>query len=212
MDVPYKYRSLITGKNGARLSVVFLLFVQFVGVPSVTLADEISLEERQHFQAQQLREASKARAQSQLGYDDIYRDPKNRQIDYYALTQQINILSNIVRSLAETQETNNPPTARLTTLPRALSVISSHGRSQDGSQGRPLDKSQVGNVYGPSGPTEKAVRLLLEYQLMVNGNPRLKVGDIIEESSFISADVVTVDGSLVERYKIDKSTGTWISQ
>ncbi|WP_157231171.1 hypothetical protein [Kiloniella laminariae] len=205
MDVPFKFRSLLAGKNGLCLSVAFLLLVSFVGNPKVTFSEEISLEERQHFQAQQLRKASEIRAQSQLGYENIYRDPKDRQIDYYALTQQINTLSNIVRALAEEQNpqpsTESPPH----TLPRALSVV----RSQSSS---PQSGSQVGNVYGPTGPNEKAVRLLLEYQLMVNGNPRLKVGDISDEEGFIVADVITVDGSLVERYRIDKTTGIWVPQ
>ncbi len=202
MDVPFKFRSMLAGKSGAHLCISFLLLVSFIGGPTVTFSDEISLEERQHFQAQQLREASKARAQSQLGYENIYRDPKNRQIDYYALTQQINILSNIVRSLAESQETNSNSNSGGTpqTLPRALSVV------------RSSPESQVDHIYGPAGPTEKAVRLLLEYQLMVNGNSRLKVGDIKDENSFISADVITIDGSLVERYQIDKSTGIWTTQ
>ncbi|MEH6633642.1 MAG: hypothetical protein V7776_22770 [Halopseudomonas aestusnigri] len=191
---------MLTGKNGAQISTLFLLLVSFIGVPTVTFSDDISLEERQHFQAQQLREASKARAQSQLGYENIYRDPKNRQIDYYALTQQINILSNIVRSLAESRETNSNSGVASQTLPRALSVV------------RSTSETQVDHIYGPAGPTEKAVRLLLEYQLMVNGNSRLKVGDIKDEKSFISADVITIDGSLVERYQIDKSTGIWASQ
>ncbi|MCZ4282580.1 hypothetical protein O4H49_17460 [Kiloniella laminariae] len=200
MDVPFEFRRLLAGKNGLCLSVAFLLLVSFVGYPKVTFSDEITLEERQHLQAQQLREASKARAQSQLGYENIYRDPKDRQIDYYALTQQINILSNIVRALAEDQNSYSSTDGPTQSLPRALSVV----RSPSG--------SEVESVYGPTGPNEKAVRLLLEYQLMVNGNPRLKVGEISNEEGFIVADVITVDGSLVERYRIDKTTGIWMPQ
>ena len=44
---------------------------------------------------------------------------------------------------------------------------------------------------------------------MVVGNPRLKVGEIRDEGDAVHADVVTVDGSLVDTYRIDKNTGTW---
>ncbi|WP_085902898.1 hypothetical protein [Kiloniella majae] len=196
MDVPLEFRSFVTDKKVVLSGAVFLYLVQCVGFSTVTFSDDVSLKERQHYQAQQLREASKARVQSQLGYENIYRDPRNRQIDYYALSQQINNLSNIVRSLSETQQTNNALSAPPSTLPRALSPVA--GPSSN-------------NIYGPAGPSEKAVRLLLEYQLMINGNERLKVGKIQEDEKFITAEVVTVEGSLVERYKIDKSNGSWIA-
>ena len=207
MDVPLKFRSYVTNKKIVRYGVIFLYLVQCVGFSSVTFSDDVSLKERQHYQAQQLREASKVRAQSQLGYESIYRDPRNRQIDYYALTQQINNLSNIVRSLSENQpetqpknqHVNNTLSAPPSTLPRALSPVAGN------------NSRSANNIYGPAGPSEKAVRLLLEYQLMINGNERLKIGKIQEEDKYITAEVVTVEGSLVERYKIDKSNGSWVA-
>ncbi|KKJ76690.1 hypothetical protein WH95_11130 [Kiloniella litopenaei] len=203
MDVPLKFRSYVTNKKIIRYGVVFLSLVQCVGFSSVTFSDDVTLKERQHYQAQQLREASEARAQSHVGYENIYRDPRNRQIDYYALTQQINNLSNIVRSLSETQQVNSSLNLPPSTLPRALSPVSGPSRSSNNIPGN--------NIYGPAGPSEKAVRLLLEYQLMINGNERLKIGEIQEEEKFIIAEVVTVEGSLVERYKIDKTNGSWIA-
>jgi len=197
MDVPLEFRSFVTDKKIALSGAIVLFLVQCVGFSTVTFSDDVSLKERQHYQAQQLREASKARAQSQLGYENIYRDPRNRQIDYYALSQQINNLSNIVRSLSENQQTNTALSAPPSTLPRALSPVAGNLSSSN-------------NIYGPAGPSEKAVRLLLEYQLMINGNERLKIGKIQEEEKFITAEVVTLEGSLVERYKIDKSNGSWV--
>ena len=199
MDVPLKFRSFVTGKKISLLGGIFLFLVQFVGYSTVTFSDEISLKERQHLQALQLREAAKARAQSHLGYENIYRDPRDRQIDYYALNQQISHLSNIIKSLAESEQANKVYTSPPSILPRSLNPVTA-----------PQSIAKE-NIYGPSGPTEKAVRLLLEYQLMINGNERLQVGKIEEKEAFITAEVVTVEGSLVERYRIDKSNGSWVT-
>ena len=64
-------------------------------------------------------------------------------------------------------------------------------------------------LYGPNGPTERSVRLILEYRLMVAGNRRLTVGKIKDQGNEITAEVITVDGSLVEKYTIDKYVGEW---
>ena len=64
-------------------------------------------------------------------------------------------------------------------------------------------------AYGPDGPTEKSVRLILEYRLMVAGNPRLKVGSVADKGDAVHATVVTPDGSLVEEYDVSKATGAW---
>jgi hypothetical protein len=74
MDVPLKFRSFVTGKKISFLAIIFLFLVQYVGSSTVTFSDEISLKERQHLQALQLRENSKAKAQSQLGYENVYGD------------------------------------------------------------------------------------------------------------------------------------------
>lgn len=73
--------------------------------------------------------------------------------------------------------------------------------------GAPL--ASVSSVYGPDGPTKKSVRLLLEYRLMVAGNPRLKIGEIVDHGDRVTAQVVTTDGSLVDEYVVDKKTGVW---
>ena len=44
---------------------------------------------------------------------------------------------------------------------------------------------------------------------MVAGNPRLRVGEVTAKDAAIIARVVTVDGSLVEEYAVDKRTGLW---
>jgi hypothetical protein len=51
------------------------------------------------------------------------------------------------------------------------------------------------------------VRANLEQRLAMHGNKRLKVGDVTEtDDDTIVADIVTVDGSLVQRLEIDRHT------
>jgi uncharacterized membrane protein len=56
--------------------------------------------------------------------------------------------------------------------------------------------------------TVDEVRAGLERWLMNVGNPRLKVGNVTEkDSQTITADIVTGDNSLVEKFDIDRHTG-----
>ena len=52
------------------------------------------------------------------------------------------------------------------------------------------------------------VRGYLGAQLVRLDNKRLKVGDIKADDGTITADIVTVDNSLVQRLKVDRHTGT----
>jgi hypothetical protein len=45
-------------------------------------------------------------------------------------------------------------------------------------------------------------------QLVRLANKRLKVGDIKADNGTITADIVTVDNSLVQRLKVDRHTGS----
>ncbi len=51
------------------------------------------------------------------------------------------------------------------------------------------------------------VRGYLAVQLDLLNNKRLKVGDIKSEDGTITADIVTIDNSLVQRLKVDRHTG-----
>jgi uncharacterized membrane protein len=56
--------------------------------------------------------------------------------------------------------------------------------------------------------TADQVRTDLERWLVQIGNPRLKIGNVTEKDSrTITADIVTVDNSLVEKIDIDRHTG-----
>ena len=52
------------------------------------------------------------------------------------------------------------------------------------------------------------VRTMLERQLAMTGNKRLKVGDVKEkDNNTIVADIVTADGSLVDRVAVNRHNG-----
>lgn len=56
--------------------------------------------------------------------------------------------------------------------------------------------------------TTAKVKTLLESQLIRHGNDRLKVGKVVDkDAKTITAEIVTVDGSLVQALEIDKATG-----
>jgi hypothetical protein len=52
------------------------------------------------------------------------------------------------------------------------------------------------------------VRSYLTAQIDRLGNKRLKIGNVNADGGSIAAEVVTVDNSLVQRMKVDRSTGT----
>jgi hypothetical protein len=51
------------------------------------------------------------------------------------------------------------------------------------------------------------VRGYLTAQIDRLGNKRLKVGNVNADSAAITAEIVTIDNSLVQRMKIDRGTG-----
>jgi hypothetical protein len=51
------------------------------------------------------------------------------------------------------------------------------------------------------------VKANVERWLAMQGNPRLKVGDVTEQSDTVTADIVTIDNSLVQRLAVDRRTG-----
>ncbi|WP_026987278.1 hypothetical protein [Fodinicurvata fenggangensis] len=52
------------------------------------------------------------------------------------------------------------------------------------------------------------VRLMMEHRLAWQGNPNIKIGEIEEaDDNRITAEIVTQDGSLVQKLEIDRKTG-----
>lgn len=178
--------------HGGWLVSAILAAAVFVSWPAAAGdAGAKTRQERQHERANILRERAKENASRDLGYPDVVEPehPFDRHVDYYALGQAIQRLGAMIQRLA------NPAGA----APPATGL-------GPGGPDRPPD---VAGVYGPDGPTVKSVRLLLEYRLLVAGNPRLAVGKVADAGDGIVAEVVTADGSLVERYSIDKKSGAW---
>ena len=60
-------------------------------------------------------------------------------------------------------------------------------------QGQPLTKEQA--------------KQLVEDQLQYWNNPNLKLGDFGEKEGFYEGNIVTKDGSLVQKVHVDKNTG-----
>lgn len=150
-----------------------------------------NLDERHFERADYYRERAQINAQSNLDYPFIpYQTGRSGNIDYVALTHQIQLLAAQLQALAseaarlEQQNTSAPGLD----LPIAA-----------GSDG----------TYGPDGPTEKSVAVLLEYRLMVSGNPRLKVGPVTDEGENIKAQIVTEEGAIVDEYLVNKQNGVW---
>ncbi len=168
--------------TAALLSVVCMTSAQ---------SDESKLE-----RADQNREASQARAQSQLGYPYVFREARDRHIDYVSLAAQVSELSRIIAAMAAQQS----PSAM---MPPNVPITSGMSRAQSSNLTR--------SSYGPEGPTVKSVTLIAEYQLLKNGNKRLKLGDVSDSGDALSVEIVTLEGSLVERYRVLKNTGEWIA-
>ncbi len=56
--------------------------------------------------------------------------------------------------------------------------------------------------------TTDKVTKMLEQRLTMHGNDRLKVGKVVQtDDDTIVAEIVTVDGSLVNKFAIDRDTG-----
>lgn len=162
----------------------------------VAVDDKRTDAERHQDRAEALRRAAQDRAASQLGYPSLRTPlPPALAVDYWALAQQIARLGAAIQSMAGAGA-----------MPAVPPVVGGLGMMPT-EAGEGLDP--VASVYGPDGPTVKAVSLLLEYRLLVAGNPRLRIGKVSDEPGRIVAQVVTRDGSVVEEFVVDKKSGNW---
>ena len=158
-----------------------------------------TFEERRNERGNILRERAKENARAPLPYENVYGPEYDRRYDFYSIGQQIARLAALMQRFADAAGAARAP-GFVPVPPPAWAGVA-------GSLAAP--GADVAGVYGPDGPTGKSVRLLLEYRLMVAGNPRLRVGAVKENADKVTASVVTADGSLVEEYTIDKKSGIW---
>ena len=166
--------------------------------------EEKTQEDRRHEKADMMRERANFHAERHLGYGSVYTPERDRTVDYDYIGMQIERLGTIIRHLADHARAGQ----KREMIPGPPLDLSAPGEAT-AMPGEPVPPA-IARIYGPKGPTEKSVRLILEYRLMVTGNPRLKVGDVKEEDERIRAEVVTIDGSLVDEYAIDKTSGIWM--
>ena len=177
-------------KTGYFLLMISLLFA-FNNASAQQGAPQ-NLQERHFERADNFRARAQYNAQTNpnLDYPFIpFQTGRSDRIDYVALTHQIQVLAAQLQALA----------AEAARLEQANNVT----------PGLELPNSGDQSAYGPDGPTEKSVGVLLEYRLLVSGNPRLKVGDVSDEGENIRAQIVTQDGAVVDEYLVNKENGVW---
>jgi hypothetical protein len=123
-------------------------------------------------------------------------------------------------ALAQTQSQQAPATdhsahhdqtGQQTEQPPAMTGGMGPGMMQGG-MGPGMMQGGIGALFGSRvTPTmnlsAEDVRGYLAVQLDRLNNKRLKVGDIKSEDGTITADIVTIDNSLVQRLKVDRHTG-----
>ena len=81
-------------------------------------------------------------------------------------------------------------------------------QSAQGSQGPQNNQSAQNNPGNQTLLSTDDVKARVERWLTWRGNPRLKVGEVKEkDANTITADVVTKDNSLVQRFDVDRHTG-----
>ena len=100
-------------------------------------------------------------------------------------------------------------------------MMGHHMMSQGGGMGSGMMPGMMGQMMGqgmgggqlvmrpaPQMLTTADVAYNLEQVLAMRGNARLKVGPVTEkDDAIIIGDIVTAEGSLVERYEVDRRTG-----
>jgi hypothetical protein len=81
------------------------------------------------------------------------------------------------------------------------------GMMQPGGAGSGMGGLFGSHVTPPMNLSTEDVRGYLALRLERLDNKRLKIGDLKSEDGTITADIVTVDNSLVQRLKVDRHTG-----
>ena len=97
-------------------------------------------------------------------------------------------------------------------VPSAIALAQEQGQQMPkGMMGPGMMQGGMGAIFGSPVPmmnlSPEDVRGYLGAQLDRLNNKRLKVGDIKADDGSITADIVTVDNSLVQKLKVDRYTG-----
>lgn len=195
-------RELSLGRMAACLSAAALAG-WLACIPATAAADDKSPAERRQERADKIRERAKTSARINLGYEDVFPSLTRDYYDPYMLSQQVARLTALVRRLADTTAALPPAGVPLAASPYGPGSLLGSRLAAEG--------DDVAAIYGPKGPTEESVKLLLDYYLMVAGNPRLAAGPVRDTGETVIARIVTKEGNaLVEEYAVDKKTGVWV--
>lgn len=162
---------------------VLFLFLVFGGgavLPPVFASDDQAA-------AQYNRAAAVARTQRQLGYESLPQEEfPPQQVDFDALSRQIKNLASIIERMTAEKNAN------------ADSLLF---------RGVPSGPAYRERLFGQSGPDVASVSALVQYRLVISGNQNLRLGHVLDDGQSVEAAVVTRDGSLVEKVRINKASG-----
>ena len=144
----------------------------------------------------QMRQQSKRSAQRDLGYPIVpyWENYPPEPIDFVGLSIQIQNLAAHLQAMAAGAAAAAAGAQNGPVIPSAAG---------------PSAVTPLSQTYGPEGPTVKSVAMVLDYRLMVAGNPRLKAGETTDEGDSIRTHIVTQEGAIVDVYLVDKKTGAW---
>ena len=172
------------------VSILFLTSIpQGFGQPNDARFQRNLNNQRANILRQRSVQRSQAALQPRL---NIYNDTQRGQVDFYSLSNQIEQLGALIRYMGD------------------VAAIENQSMQESGGIIPYVHPGNVNQLYGPNGPTVRSVKALLAHRLVVAGNPRLKAGRIISNETTVTAEVMTAkEGSLVEKFTIDKSTGVW---
>ena len=177
--------------------LIVAVFALSLGATSPALAEggpAVTDQDR----ANEMRQQSKRQAQRDLGYPAVpyWENYPPEPIDFVGLSFQIQNLAAHLQAMAAGAAA-------------AAATVGGQAGPNIPSAAGPSAASPVNQTYGPDGPTEETVAMVLNYRLMVAGNPRLKAGKTTDEGEVIRTFIVTQEGAVVDEYTVDKQSGAW---
>jgi hypothetical protein len=190
-------------------AVLFTIGLAVLSSPIPIYADTSNIDSKEQIQqdkADEVRRRAKANARASIRYENVDTQTRQYRDELDFLGYQINRLGQLIRQISK--ELDNQEIKSGEVIPIAPPLISDP-KTDSMVYSQSSDPINTLSIYGPEGPTTKSVRLLMEYRLLLGGNPRLKLGKIQENETVIEAQILTIDNSLVQTYIIDKKSGLW---
>jgi len=183
-------------KRNLLLSASLITLVAGISSPYVNAElqlVEVDKGERQAIHSNIVRERAKANAQTNLNYEYVYNNSgiSNQVLLGQQIAQLASMTSSLANQIAQQASSDLVYGPQLSIAP----VVNS--------------STPVTNIYGPTGVNVKTVRTLLNYRLMIAGNPNIKAGKVHDNAKYVLVELVTLNGSLVGKYQVSKENGQW---